>query len=58
MNLPTKSLKELMTSWRHDLHANPELGFEEIMTSRIVSKLLKDFGLKVFDSFGFEGLGG
>ena len=56
MNLPTKSLNGLMTSWRHDLHTNPELGFKEIRTSKFVSKLLKSFGLKVIDSFGKTGV--
>ena len=45
-----------MTSWRQDLHQHPELGFREERTSQIVSKLLKSFGLKVFDNFGKTGV--
>lgn len=30
---------------RHDLHAHPELGFEETRTAEIVAKTLKDYGV-------------
>jgi amidohydrolase len=34
-----------MTAWRHDLHAHPELGFEEVRTSALVADKLRAFGL-------------
>ena len=34
-----------MTTWRRDLHAHPELGFEEVRTSAFVADKLRSFGL-------------
>jgi len=34
-----------MTAWRRDFHAHPELGFEEVRTSRIVAEKLRSFGV-------------
>ena len=34
-----------ITEWRRDIHANPELGFDEHRTSGIVEKKLKEFGV-------------
>ena len=34
-----------MTAWRHDLHAHPEIAFEEVRTSSFVADKLKSFGL-------------
>lgn len=56
MKLKTQSLHNLMTSWRHDFHQKPELGFNEVRTSRTVAKLLKSFGLIVFENFGKTGV--
>jgi amidohydrolase len=33
-----------MTAWRRDVHAHPELGFEETRTSELVAGLLTQFG--------------
>jgi hippurate hydrolase len=33
-----------MTRWRRDLHAHPELGFQETRTSALVAGLLEEFG--------------
>src|SRR3712207_4306547 len=33
-----------MTAWRQDLHAHPELGFEETRTSAVVAERLRAFG--------------
>jgi amidohydrolase len=33
-----------MTAWRRDLHAHPELGFEETRTSALVADKLRGFG--------------
>ncbi len=32
------------TAWRRDLHAHPEIGFEEVRTSGIVAAKLREFG--------------
>jgi hippurate hydrolase len=34
-----------MTAWRHDFHQHPELGFEEVRTSGIVARKLREFGV-------------
>lgn len=34
-----------MTAWRRDLHAHPELGFEEHRTSAVVADRLREFGV-------------
>ncbi len=52
MNLTTQSLKQDMINWRQDIHKNPELGFNEVRTSKLVAQLLKSFGLKVYETFG------
>jgi metal-dependent amidase/aminoacylase/carboxypeptidase family protein len=36
-----------MTVWRQDLHAHPELGFEEYRTSEFVAGKLAEFGCEV-----------
>ncbi len=34
-----------LTAWRRDFHEHPELGFEEVRTSRIVAEKLQSFGV-------------
>jgi amidohydrolase len=36
---------EEMTAWRRDLHAHPELAFEEVRTARVVAEKLAAFGV-------------
>ena len=45
-------------SWRHDLHRHPELGFEEKRTSAEVARLLREFGLEVYEKVGTTGVVG
>src|SRR5262245_58523003 len=47
-----------LTAWRRDIHANPELGFEEERTSRIVADRLKAFGCEVTTGVGRTGVVG
>jgi amidohydrolase len=47
-----------MTEWRHDLHAHPELGFEEHRTSAIVAEKLASWGIEVERGFAGTGLVG
>lgn len=47
-----------LTALRHDLHAHPELGFEEERTSDIVARLLAQAGLSVHRGLGSTGVVG
>jgi len=47
-----------MTDWRRDIHAHPELGFEETRTSDFVASMLKSFGCEVTRGVGRTGLVG
>ncbi|MDP9813623.1 hippurate hydrolase [Rhizobium tibeticum] len=47
-----------LTELRRDLHAHPELGFEEERTSAIVAKLLQEAGIKVHRGLGGTGVVG
>ncbi|MDG1885697.1 MAG: amidohydrolase, partial [Alphaproteobacteria bacterium] len=47
---------ESMTAWRRDIHANPELGFEEYRTSAMVAEKLKSWGLEVHQGLGKTGV--
>lgn len=57
-DLPTQQLQALMTGWRQDFHAHPELGFEEHRTAEVVASLLKEFGLEVHTGVGGTGVVG
>ena len=35
-----------LTAWRRDIHAHPELGFEEHRTADFVAQKLREFGLR------------
>ena len=60
MSIPARISNDLsfLTSLRHDLHAHPELGFEEERTSAIVAKLLEETGIKVHRGLGGTGVVG
>ena len=47
-----------MTAWRRDIHAHPELGFEERRTSDLVAKRLEAFGCEVYRGIGRTGVVG
>jgi amidohydrolase len=47
-----------MTEWRRDIHAHPELGFEETRTAAIVAAKLESFGLEVHRGIGRTGVVG
>ncbi|OFW17749.1 MAG: amidohydrolase [Acidobacteria bacterium RIFCSPLOWO2_02_FULL_65_29] len=50
------ALHEQMTSWRRDIHAHPELGFEENRTSDMVAAKLAEFGIEVHRGIGRTGV--
>ena len=47
-----------LTSWRRDIHAHPELGFEEWRTSDLVAAKLSEFGCEVHRGIGKTGVVG
>jgi hippurate hydrolase len=49
---------EDLTEWRRDLHAHPELGFEEVRTSEIVASKLAEWGIEVTRGIAGTGLVG
>ena len=55
---PTQSLLPDMTTWRHDFHRHPELGFDEHRTSARVAELLESFGIEVTTGVGGTGVVG
>ncbi|MGD8965905.1 MAG: amidohydrolase [Anaerolineae bacterium] len=51
-------LEDQLIAWRRDIHAHPELGFEEHRTARLVSDALRDMGLAVETGVGRTGVVG
>ncbi|MDH5246719.1 MAG: M20 family metallopeptidase [Betaproteobacteria bacterium] len=49
---------EGLTEFRRDLHANPELGFEEHRTAALVAERLRGFGIEVHTGIGKTGVVG
>jgi metal-dependent amidase/aminoacylase/carboxypeptidase family protein len=49
---------EGLTEVRRDLHANPEIGFEEHRTAALVAERLKGFGIEVHTGIGRTGVVG
>ncbi|QJE73095.1 amidohydrolase [Aerophototrophica crusticola] len=47
-----------MTQWRHQIHANPELGFEEHQTSALVAAKLAEWGIEVHRGLAGTGVVG
>lgn len=50
------AFQDEMRDWRRDIHAHPELGFEEMRTSDIVAAKLESFGLEVHRGLGKTGI--
>jgi hippurate hydrolase len=49
---------DMLTEWRRDIHAHPELGFQEQRTSDLVAERLAGFGIEVHRGIGKTGLVG
>ena len=49
---------EDLVNWRHDIHAHPELGFEERRTADLVAEKLAGFGCEVHRGIGRTGVVG
>ncbi len=55
--IPAEQIEEAV-AWRHHLHRNPELGFEEHATSRFAAERLASWGLAVRGGYGTTGVVG
>jgi hippurate hydrolase len=53
-----KGYHNSLIDWRHDIHAHPELGFEEQRTSDFVAEKLASFGCEVHRGIGKTGVVG
>jgi amidohydrolase len=51
-------LKDQLKEWRRDFHQHPELGFEEVRTSKIVAAHLEKLGVEVKTNVGKTGVVG
>ena len=52
------AMKDEMAEWRRDIHAHPELAFEEVRTSQLVAEKLESWGIEVTRGLGKTGLVG
>ncbi len=50
--------KKTIVSWRRQIHQYPELGFQELRTSRLAAQLLAEFGYEVRTGLGGTGVVG
>jgi amidohydrolase len=53
-----KTFESDLIAWRHDLHAHPEVGFEEVRTSEFVARSLESWGYEVHRNVGKTGVVG
>lgn len=52
------ALQDEFIKIRHHIHQNPELGFYEFETAKLVTQKLKEFGYEVYDGIGKTGVVG
>ncbi|TIU59691.1 MAG: amidohydrolase, partial [Mesorhizobium sp.] len=58
-NDPITALTPEVVAWRHHIHSNPELGFNEHETARFVTEKLRSFSLdEVHEAIGGTGVVG
>jgi hippurate hydrolase len=57
-NDPIAAVTPEVVAWRHQIHANPELGFGEHATAAFVADKLRGFGLEVHEGLGGTGVVG
>ena len=55
---PIEAYADELTAIRHDLHAHPEIGFEEVRTSGIVAEKLQGWGIETYRGIGKTGVVG
>lgn len=51
-----RDIAPAMIALRHDIHAHPELGFEEVETRRRVIHCLRDCGYEIHEGLGLTGV--
>ena len=51
-------MQDQLMQWRRDIHAHPELGFEETRTAGLVAERLASFGVEVHRGVGRTGVVG
>ena len=47
-----------LTAIRHDIHAHPEMGLEEVRTAALVAAKLREWGIDVTEGVGITGVVG
>lgn len=52
------SIKDQIIQWRRQIHQNPELGFEEHQTAKLITETLEGFGLRVQTGIARTGVVG
>ena len=50
------AIHDEMTAWRRDIHAHPELGFQEERTAALVARKLESFGIAVHRGLAKTGV--
>jgi amidohydrolase len=55
---PIVAFTDELVAWRHDFHAHPEIGFQEVRTSGIVAEKLASWGIEVHRGIGKTGVVG
>jgi amidohydrolase len=51
-----QEIEEQIIAWRRDIHANPELGFEEKRTANVVAEALREMGIETEVGVGRTGV--
>ncbi|MBZ0308309.1 MAG: amidohydrolase, partial [Anaerolineae bacterium] len=51
-----RAMENQIIAWRRDIHQHPELGFEEVRTSRLVADTLRQMGIEVEVGIGKTGV--
>lgn len=49
-------IEDQIIAWRRDIHANPELGFEETRTANVVAEALREMGIETEVGVGKTGV--
>ena len=53
-----EAIREQLIAWRRDIHAHPELGFQEHRTARLVADTLESFGIEAQTGIAKTGVVG